>query len=169
MKAVVATPEIYMGVMDGGIPHIVEPLKSLGHDAILFDNLKYGDKEFIELINNFKPDFIYCGLIENQLSYDTLKYIKDNTDSVIINWFCDDAWRFNNFSSKYCTAFDYVVTTDKESYIKYKKQLNYNNVMLSTFFCSPKIFYPIETEKIYDVTFIGRVHGDRQKMFDIKI
>ena len=49
---------------------------------------------------------------------------------ITINWFGDDTWRFEDFTSLYAPFFTYCITTDKFSISKYKN-LGITKVILS--------------------------------------
>ncbi len=156
------------GVMDGTYPHVVLPLKEMGHEVILFDIFTRESKDLIKLCEEWGPDLLFCCLAEDQISYDDIEWITKNTDTTTYNWFWDTIWRFDTFDKKYCKAFDYCSITE-HNYIDEFKKIGYNNIFTTCGFCNDKIFYPESVCKIYDVSFIGRVHGGRLEYIDYLI
>ena len=91
-----------------------------------YDNLH---EVIIETAENIKPDIIFFILQEKQITTDTLKQLQKN-NQFIVNWFGDDQWRFEDFTSKYANYFDVCITTDKFSIDKYKA-IGQNNIIRS--------------------------------------
>ena len=52
-----------------------------------------------------------------------------------VNWFTDDHWRFDRFSRHFAPAFDWSITTDRDSLPKYEA-IGYENVILSQWACN---------------------------------
>jgi len=107
----------------------------------------------IEKANELKPDLIFFILQERQISKETLNSLKEQ-GHFLVNWFGDDQWRFENFSSKYANCFNACITTDKFSISKYK-ELGQNNIIRSQW---ASLKSNVVYEKVnykYDVTFIG--------------
>jgi hypothetical protein len=116
------------------------------------------------LLNKVKEtnyDLILFGLESNELKLETLEEIRQscpNTRLVII--ICDDDARFDSESKYRGLFFDYVITS-QDFLNEYKKNeinaffhLDYNTNKLE----------PMDIEKIYDVTFIGRPKADRNEV-----
>lgn len=118
-------------------------------------------KRVIEFIDRVEPDVVFFILMKDEFTFETLDYLKSKY--VTINWFCDDPWRFENFTKYYAPHFTYSITTDKFSLIKYNK-MGYKNVILSqwaSFGYRENIdFGTIEYK--YDISFIGSISGYRK-------
>lgn len=56
-------------------------------------------KRVIQFIDEINPDIIFFILMRDELSFKTLDYLKDKY--ITINWFCDDQWRFEDFTKYY--------------------------------------------------------------------
>ncbi|MBU4348993.1 glycosyltransferase [bacterium] len=131
-------------------------------------------KRVIQFIDEINPDIIFFILMRDELSFKTLDYLKDKY--ITINWFCDDQWRFENFTQYYAPHFTYSVTTDKFALKKYRN-IGYKNVILSqwaSFGFSNNINFKTIKYK-YDVSFVGSISGYREylinqlKKKDIKV
>ena len=74
------------------------------------------------------------------------------------NWFCDDTWRFDTFSTIACQYFN-VCSTPEPKYVDKYKNIGYNNIIVGGWHTNQK-FYPTENhEKKYDVSFIGQLNN----------
>lgn len=111
-------------------------------------------KRVIKFIDDVSPDVVFFILMKDEFSFETLDYLKSKY--ITVNWFCDDQWRFENFTKHYAPHFSYAVTTDKFSLSKYKK-IDYKNVIPSQSASSgiAKGFDPRNVKYKYDVSFVG--------------
>jgi spore maturation protein CgeB len=117
-------------------------------------------QEIINKANEIKPEVIFFILQLGQIKKNTLKKLK-NDGHYLVNWFGDDQWRFDDFSSKYASYFDACITTDKFSVEKYKA-IGQKNIIRSQWASLPsKIEYKNIKYK-YDVSFIGGVNRFRE-------
>ena len=142
----------------------------------MFDNISYFDymdnyhqfgKErmnemLLDVVNKEKPDFMFCVLSNEELDKDIIKYISEKTDTVTFNWFCDDDWRFDIYSRYWAPCFNYVSTTSKEAYYKYKK-IGYDNAFMTQWACNHFYYQKLNLIEKYEVTFIGLPHGNRRE------
>ena len=68
---------------------------------------------------NINPDLIFFILMNDELSFDILAYLKENF--ITVNWFADDQWRFESFTKNIAICFTYSISVDKFSFRKYKE------------------------------------------------
>ncbi|HCJ66449.1 MAG TPA: hypothetical protein DHV62_03780 [Elusimicrobia bacterium] len=142
-----------------------------GYEVLAFDPLfimKRYDKKMmnrllIESIYRWNPDIVFFILFKNEIEFDTLTEIKDIMGIKTVNWFCDDHWRFDNFSKYYAPYFSYSITTYKGAIEKYKK-IGYKSVILSQWACNHFLYKKLNLPYNYDVSFVGQPHGDRSKI-----
>lgn len=118
-------------------------------------------KQVIDFIDKVNPDIIFFILMKDEFSFETLDYLKSKY--ITINWFCDDQWRFENFTKYYASHSTYAITTDKFALSKYRK-IGYKNVILSQWasFGYLKEFNPNNIKYRYDVSFVGGISGYRK-------
>ena len=133
MKILLTLNKTYRGQIDGGYWYVYLPLKAMGHDVYLYDTVAPEEKNYSKIIEEFKPDLIYCCFTGNKhiTPYEPWELIKKETDSgrtKTFNWYCDDSWRFNDFSSKTCNYFN-VCSTPDPNYIERYKQIGYDNII----------------------------------------
>jgi len=122
-------------------------------------------KRIIEFIDEIKPDIVFFILMRDEFTFETLDYLKSKY--VIINWFCDDQWRFDNFTKYYAPHFTYSISTDKFSLSKYNK-IEYKNVILSqwaSFGSSENIDFNAIKYR-YDISFIGSISSYRKWLIE---
>lgn len=117
-------------------------------------------KRVTKFIDDVRPDIVFFILMRDEFSFYTFDYLKSKY--ITINWFCDDQWRFKNFTKYYAPHFTHSVTTDKFALSKYK-EMGYENVILSQwapFGCSKNVDFESIKYK-YDVSFVGGISGHR--------
>ncbi len=118
-------------------------------------------KQTIKYIDEVRADVVFFILMKDEFSFETLDYLKSKYTT--INWFCDDQWRFENFTKYYAPHFTHAITTDKFALSKYRK-IGYKNVILSQW-ASFRGSQNVDFESIeykYDVSFVGSISGYRK-------
>jgi spore maturation protein CgeB len=155
-----------------GYWYLYLPLKALGHEVYWYDTVNPEDKDYNKIIENFRPDLIYCCFTGDKLiaPYEPWREVQKETKSgrtKTFNWFCDDTWRFDNFSSKACHYFN-VCSTPEPDYIKKYKAIGYDNIILGAWHVNSD-FYPRMDfkDKDIDISFIGNLTPSRKSFFDI--
>lgn len=131
--------------------------------------LKYGkdkmNQMLLELIKKEQPDYVFTWLTWDEFYIDTLLKINEispHTKTVVI--LGDDTIQFYDFSRYYALLFNYVFTTLKSYQKKYKED-GIKNVFFTSL-TDAVSFHPIETEKKYDVTFIGSQKLDKSGRYE---
>ena len=75
--------------------------------------------ELLKQAEETDPDFILFVLMRDEIDTDTLVSLGKHWKTA--NWFVDDLWRFDNFSSKMALFFSHIITIDKYSVPGYSK------------------------------------------------
>lgn len=182
LKILVVSNSVYPrgneAVLDTSIPYIYNPLTELGHSVYFFDTVGVmGDPQIknnrntplLECVRSCDPDVIFCCLTGNKFitpvepSVEEIRKITD-LGYTTFNWFCDDTWRFEDFSKIYCKAFTYCSTPEK-AYIPKYKEIGYDNILLGGWHASQDM-YNHRKYKDNNVVFVGGISGVRQKFFD---
>tara|TARA_R110000868_G_scaffold153644_11_gene379207 strand:+ start:17846 stop:18838 length:993 start_codon:yes stop_codon:yes gene_type:complete len=88
------------------------------YDDYLENNSQQLQSDLLQKADEVKPDLIFFCLFRDQFKPATLDILKAKYKTM--NWFGDDAWRFDNFTKVFAPHFTYSVTTDKFSLKKYK-------------------------------------------------
>lgn len=146
-----------------------DTLSRMGHEIVYFDFMslmkelgKEGmNARLLETVQREQPELFFCLLFTDEFDKETLREISFNTDTVTVNWFCDDHWRFHNFSRHWAPAFNWVTTTDSGAVAKYRA-MGYQNVIKTQWACDHFSYKPLGLPLKYDVTFVGQPHGNRR-------
>jgi spore maturation protein CgeB len=151
---------------DYGYWNVFLPLKDLGHDVYLYDTVNPKDKDYSKIVDIFKPDLIFCCMTNNPVMtpYEPWEQIEKYTKSGLVktfNWFCDDTWRFNNFSSRACHLFT-ACSTPEPSYLeRYKNEASYENIFLGLWHANKNLYPQEKLPKQTDIIFCGHLNQDR--------
>jgi spore maturation protein CgeB len=146
-------------------------LYHMGHELIRFDYMsimgKHGRGPMNELLEEaayrLLPDVIFCVLFKDELDADSVRRISGRGKSTTMNWFCDDHWRFDDFSHRWAPCFNWSITTARSAIAKYHA-IGVDNVILSQWGCNQRLNYRLPLDKCYDVSFIGLPHGGRREV-----
>jgi spore maturation protein CgeB len=141
--------------------------ETLGHEVVSFyydqylDNLSLLQELVVREADQCEPDLVFFCLFRDQFEVDTLERLRSKWTTM--NWFGDDAWRFEHYSTKFAPHFDIVVTTDKYAVPKYKK-LGVGKVVLSQWAAVdiPVEALPDSQQYDFDVSFVGGVNPVRK-------
>jgi spore maturation protein CgeB len=95
---------------------------------------------------------------------ETLRRISFETETTTVNWFCDDHWRFDNYSQFVAPNFNFVVTTDSDAIAKYKAIGIGDRVIKSQWACNHDLYRPIDCDSDIAVSFVGQPHGNRPRV-----
>jgi spore maturation protein CgeB len=135
--------------------------------ADFFDTGNRGRKDRIpqrslELLGNTVSgdyDVLFLFPMADEISSEVLRNIAGGTRTVTVCWFADDHWRFDDYSSRLCWAFDHVVTTDPVSHRRYA-DIGYERALLSQWgFNHFARIEPSTSER--EVSFVGQRYGRR--------
>ena len=141
-------------------------LVKMGHDVIFYDTVQKQDIGLVELVSQQKPDLLFCCMTGDKSltpyePWEDISHITKNNLARTFNWFCDDAWRFDNFSSDVCWKFHCCSTPETYCLEKYKN-IGYNDVTLGFWHADSRMF-DYKKQKDIDVSFCGQLNPDRTK------
>jgi spore maturation protein CgeB len=147
-----------------------ETLVQMGHEVIYFDFMtlmhEHGkdwmNQSLVEIVETENPDFMFTALFTDEISPETIKYISDKTRTITFNWFCDDHWRFDEYTKNWAPLFNWVSTTASSALPKYEA-IGYSNFIKTQWACNHFAYEKINAQFEYDVTFIGQPHGNRRQ------
>jgi spore maturation protein CgeB len=148
-----------------------DTLVHMGHDIIYFDFMtllrQYGktgmNRRLLEVVKAEKPALMFTELFTDEIEPRTVNTISKDTETITLNWFTDDHWRFDGFSRHWASRFNWVVTTTASALPKYAT-LGHQNVLKSQWACNQFLYRKLDLPPIYDVTFVGQPHGDRPQI-----
>ena len=141
----------------------------MGHDIMYFDHVvlarKLGrarmNRRLAEVVGFEKPDLMLSVLTEDELDRNTVRSISDQGHAATCNWFCDDHYRFDDYSRHWAPCFHKAVTTAHSALDKYRAA-GLTNVIASQWACNPFSYRKLNLPLKYDVTFVGTLHSNRR-------
>jgi len=148
-------------------------LVGMGVEVVRFDfstiARKFGRRRMNELLYEtafrYSPDLMFTVLFRDELDRDVVTRIRDELGVVVYNWFCDDHWRYEQFSSRWVDAFTWASTTSKDAFRRYQCD-GHTNVFLTQWACNTRLCRRLNLPYVYDVSFIGQPHGSRRKIIE---
>lgn len=140
-----------------------DSLVNMGHDLIYFDFMTISQEQGSQEMNHLlwetvvkqRPELLFCVLFRDELDKDTINRISTSTDTITLNWFCDDHWRFDDFSRYWAPMFNWVTTTASSALPKYKA-IGYDNVIKTQWACNHFLYKASHGALKYDVTLWAR-------------
>ncbi len=146
-------------------------LRKIFPSLINFDTkenyFKYGkkvmNKKLLDLIKKESPDLILFAFFNDEIYLDTLfKLKKVNAKTIIIS--CDEDLKYENFYKFMSLFFDYKIASQEIVKENYKRD-KHVNIFFHKDYNTFKL-KPLNIEKKYDISFIGRPKADRAKMLE---
>jgi len=150
-----------------------DSLMHMGHEVIYFDfkslynelGRKAMNDRLWQVVREEAPELLFCVLFEEELDKDVVRRISRETDTLTLNWFCDDHWRFESFTRHWAENFNWVVTTASSAVPKYAA-MGYKNVIKSQWGLNHFLYRRFEIPLRYGVSFVGQPHGNRWAIID---
>ena len=149
-------------------------LRKIFPNLITFDTkenyFKYGkaimNKKVLNLIKKENPDIILFAFFNDEIYIETLFNLKKiKAKTVIIS--CDEDLKYENYYKFISLFFDYKIASQEMVKLDYEKD-KHKNVFFHKDYNTYKL-KPINIEKKYDVTFIGRPKADRAEMLSFLV
>ena len=150
-----------------------DTLSAQGHELVYFDFMELlgelgrdgMNRRLLEVARSEEPDLMFTVLFRDELDEKVVRRISTELPTVTLNWFCDDHWRFESFSSRWAPCFNWVVTTASSALPKYER-IGYSNVIESQWACNDNLYTRMELPLIHDMSFVGQPHGNRREVID---
>ncbi|MEM1165363.1 MAG: glycosyltransferase [Planctomycetota bacterium] len=125
------------------------------------------NRRLAEVVKAETPDLMFTVLYKDEFDFDTVRSISESGDTVTFNWFCDDHWRFDNYSNQWAPCFHWVATTADSAVPKYA-EMGYENLIRAQWAANPFTYRrPDPCPLEHDVTFVGRTYGERGKIIQM--
>jgi GT2 family glycosyltransferase/tetratricopeptide (TPR) repeat protein len=115
-----------------------------------------------DLLTRTRPDLFFHMHYTDELSPELASYITQETDTVLTVFFSDDDWRLAD-SLQIASRYHAVVTTCREAVERYREH-EITQVLYAPYACNPDLYYPLERQKKYDVTFVGQAYRGRPEL-----
>ena len=171
MKILLTLNKTYRGFQDMGYWYAYQPLKELGHEVLWYDTVNPEIKDYTKVLESFKPDLAFCCFTGDPsvAPYEPWLEIDKETKSgrtKTFNWFCDDTWRFDSFSSRKCKHFT-ACSTPEPGYLEKYQTIGYKNILLGNWHANSS-FYPkiAFNDKDIELCFVGNVTPSRRMYLD---
>jgi spore maturation protein CgeB len=152
--------------------NFIPAIKKLGNEVIHFDSWdRSAFNNFYELnsallscVNAEKPDIMFSVLMNYEIWIETLEIIKNETNTITINWATDDSWKYDSFSRYIAPYFDVYCTTYSSAYQQHLKEGHENVVLTQWAASSGSMLHPIPASACrHEASFVGTAHGNRAK------
>jgi FkbM family methyltransferase len=152
--------------------HFMPALVGLGVTLIRFDSLtllrrlgrRAASDLLVELAFRFQPDVAFFVLFRDDFEEAAVEELR-RLGCVTFNWFTDDHWRFESFSSRWAPRFSWAITTDPGAVMKYRER-GINHVIRSQWGVNHRLYRPLDRPRRFPVSFIGQPHGRRRGVLD---
>lgn len=135
-----------------------------------YDRIKqtYGPDKMNEALREalfyYQPDYLFYFHYHDWVDHSVWQDASRELPTKTIVWLADDHWRYEE-SRPVWELFDVVATTDEEGYNK-RMAAGSSNVMLTQWACNHFLYRDLGLDRPYDVSFIGRNYGQRQRFVD---
>jgi len=154
---------------DYGHYNFYNTLLNMGHEVLYYDYMtrvqRHGkqwlNEDLPKVAKKEKPDLMFVVLFEDQFEMDTMRKISESGDTVTVNWFADDQWRWEKFTRLWAPCFNWSITTAHTALPKYAS-IGYKNVILTQYAVNHILYRRLDLPLKHDVTFVGLPHGDRR-------
>ncbi|HUJ79570.1 MAG TPA: glycosyltransferase [Nitrospiria bacterium] len=148
-----------------------DSLVRMGHEVIPFDFMALTqstgrnqmNQRLWETVRAVRPALLFAVPFGWEL--DPAMIARISVDTVTLAWFCDDHWRFDDFTRYLAPAFTWSATTATSALPKYER-IGYRNVIHTQWACNHFSYRKLDLPLIHEVTFIGQPHGDRRRVID---
>lgn len=120
-------------------------------------------QELYELTQRESPVFLFSVLVDFHLDphHEVFTEIGRTGETTTVHWFCDDHWRFENYSRHVAPHFHFVTTTAGDALPKYAQIGLQNRVIKTQWACNHELYVPHDIMQDIDISFVGMPHGDR--------
>jgi spore maturation protein CgeB len=141
-----------------------DTFKTLDYEVepIYFEDYEHKELQnaIINQAETNQSDLIFFILQSNQIEFNTLQALKDS-GFFTVNFYGDDSWRFDIWSSKYANYFSACLTTEKFKVDKYK-EIGQSNIIRTQWASLEPINHAARNNYKYDVSFIGGISHYRK-------
>jgi spore maturation protein CgeB len=145
------------------------PLRAIGHSVTFFEyDTVMGNEgraamndRLADLVRQLSPDLLFTVLHTDEIDPQVIEWVSKDTSTVTLNWFCDDQWRFEDFSRVWAPRFNVVATTSRRAWERYRAE-GCGNAILTQWACNHRLYRPSGASPRWDVSFVGQAHGHRR-------
>ena len=146
--------------------NFLKPLERMRYVVIPFDFLAHMttlgregmNRKLLELVRREKPELVFFVPHTNQFIPEIVDEI--GSHAITLGYLFDDMWRIK-YSRFWSGHFNFVTTSDVNGLHKFH-DAGFENVIYSPFACNHEIYRKENLPKLYDVTFVGQYHPQRE-------
>lgn len=120
-------------------------------------------QELREVAQKERPTFLFSVLVDFHLDprHEVFSEISKTGETTTLQWFCDDHWRFDQYSKQVAPHFQFVTTTASSAVAKYAQIGLADRVIKTQWACNHELYAPFDIPQDIDASFVGMPHGDR--------
>lgn len=145
------------------VTNVIDSIGAGADKDLILDILEIKSKSDIVIkirshLKNQDEKYIIYNAKEDEDFFFVIK--KEFPELKLLMFFSDDEWRHSNYD-RYLALFSDCFTIAVKSNLDKYNSYGMGNVFYMRWGCNPKKFYPVVSEKKYDVTFVGAAYGKR--------
>ncbi len=140
--------------------------KEISYDYVksyVGNGAKFVNQEIPDLVRREKPRYVLWRASTYHIQESTFHAIRER-GAIVIGWFWDDHFRFDDYSRLYIPCLDYSVTNDPQAMAKYKA-LN-ARCIYAPCASTPEYCKRLHLQKNYDVSFVGGRVSNRELLIN---
>jgi spore maturation protein CgeB len=154
--------------------YFVDSFRQCGCSVLRFDSIgiceefgsEFTQELLLELVYRENPDLVFCVLFDKEIESSTLLSIRDELRVPVVNWFCDDHWRFESLAARIAPSLTAAITTHHATLPRYASELSAKAV-LSQWACNDSLYRPTAHQgRNIDVLFVGQLYGARKRYLE---
>ncbi|MBU0533510.1 MAG: glycosyltransferase [Candidatus Omnitrophica bacterium] len=146
--------------------NFLKPLEKIGCKVIPFDFLEHMrllgrdgmNRKLLEVVRCEQPDIVFFVPHTNQFIPEIVDEIGKH--AITLGYLFDDMWRIK-YSRFWAKHFNFITTSDVNGLRKFR-DVGFTNVIYSPFACNHEVYRKEELPKLYDITFVGQYHPQRE-------
>ena len=96
--------------------------------------------------------------------YDVFDFIGNDVGALTLHWFCDDHWRFEDYTQHVAPHFQFSCTTAQSALPRYAAIGLADRVIKTQWACNHELYAPMSALKDVPISFVGMPHGDRPQV-----
>ena len=129
---------------------------------------RYGRRKMNEVLREtiyyYQPDYLLYFHYKDWVDHTTWRDVSRELSTKSIIWLADDHWRYEETKPVW-ECFNVIATTDLKGF-ETRKAAGSRNAFLTQWACNQFLYRDLGLERPYDVSFLGRNHGQRQAFID---
>lgn len=150
-----------------------QTLLHAGHEVHMLDVGKFrgAEPEHVHasvraLVERVEPEVVFCVLYSDEIPPQVLASVRDDDGVPVINWFCDDHWRYEDFSRRFAPSLTLSVTTSSTAASRYESD-GFPHLFSQWGFAHTVYgVHPPVREPKGTIAFVGQPYGNRTRSME---